>query len=175
MPAWLGITLAVAAPIFSFVGTLLAVSFMMGGRLSKLETVQHQHTDALKTLPEVLKDFVTKEEGKGYQAQIDRLERSDAECDGRMSQMRSDFEIRSERIGTRMTAHEQATSAQNTAVTNALAEFRATIAALKESVDRLEAVERTRAPQHQSPDLMSMLNLAVQAAPLVRQLITRPA
>ena len=129
MPDWLAVLLAVGTPILSVGATLVTVAFTMGGRIAKLE-----------------------EQGRGYQAQIDRLERSDAECEGKVSTMRTDFEGRAERLSARIATHEQSTNAQNTALTTALtrieATFTAGMAAMKESVDRLLAEERARLQHH---------------------------
>jgi chromosome segregation ATPase len=138
MPDWLSITLALVAPVLSVGATLITVAFSTGGRLSRIE-----------------------EQGKGYQAQLDRHEKADAECEGKISAMRQESSDRIERLSNRITAHEQATNSQNTALTTALAELKATMAGMKESIDRLAEAERARAsqPLHAppAPDLMAQL------------------
>lgn len=169
MPAWLGITLAIAAPILSFVGTLMAVSFMMGGRISTIETVQSAHTKALEALPAALKAFVTKEEGRGYQAQLDRLERNDAECDGKLVAQRQEMADRMERLGARLSAHEQTQSTQNTALTTALARMESAMEGMREAINRM-ASERDRNPPSRHDGLLDDLERLVRIAPLIKQL-----
>lgn len=156
MPAWLGITLAIAAPILSFVGTLMAVAFMMGGRITAIETTQGAHTKALEALPEALKAFVSKEEGRGYQAQLDRLERNDAECEGKLTAQRQESFDRMDRLGARLAAHEQTQSTQNTALTAALTRLEATMEGMRDAINRL-AVERDRDYQPAQPDFLQQL------------------
>lgn len=171
MPAWLGITLAVLAPLASVLATLVTVAFVVGRRVAIIETTQAAHTRTLETLPDVLKGFVTQDVGKGYQAQLDRLERNDAECEGRLTAIRQEVFERVERMSTRIASHEQSVSLSMSASATAMTRLEEGMKALKESVDRLSIEERNhRGPQQ--PDLISLLSLAAQAAPLVRQLIS---
>lgn len=167
MPAWLGITLAIAAPILSFVGTLMAVSFMMGGRIMKIETTQDAHSRALEVLPDTLRAFVSKEEGKGYQAQLDRLEKADAECEGRMTGQRQELGDRMERLGARLAAHEQTQSAQNTALTAALTRLEATMEGMKDAINRLASAPAQQPPQVQG-DFLQQLQQFVQLQKMLK-------
>lgn len=126
---------------------------MMGGRIMKLETTQGAHSKALEVLPDTLRAFVTKEEGKGYQAQLDRLEKADAECEGKLTGQRQELGDRMERLGARLAAHEQTQSAQNTALTAALTRLEATMEGMKDAINRL-----AQAPTHQpQSDLFSQI------------------
>jgi chromosome segregation ATPase len=149
MPEWLSVALAVIAPILSVGATLMTVSFTAGGRFSRLE-----------------------EQGRGYQAQLDRHERADSECEGKINAMRQEFADRHERLSSRITAHEQVTGSQNTALATALAELKATMSAMKEAIDRLAEAERTRqsAPQlaPAQPDLVSQLQQFAQLQKLLK-------
>lgn len=169
MPDWLAITLAVASPILS----VIATAYFMGRRVAVIETTQAQHSKALEALPDVLRGFVTQQEGKGFQAQLDRLERNDAECEGRMAGVRQENADRIERLSSRVTAHEQSTGAQNVALTTGFAKLETTVSDMKEAIDRLAEAERAAAPKPNT-DIIAMLSLAAQAAPLVRQIIARP-
>lgn len=137
-----------------------------------VSAIQNGHGKALEALPETLKAFVTQETGKGYQAQLDRLERSDAECDGKISSMRQEFDGRFERAGARITASEQSQATQNAAVSAALTKLEATMTAMKEAIDRLAEAERERhrAPATAQPDLLTTLNMIAQIKPLMKQL-----
>lgn len=162
VPDWLAITLAVASPILS----VIATAYFMGRRVAVIETTQAQHSKALEALPDVLRGFVTQQEGKGFQAQLDRLERNDAECEGRMAGVRQENADRIERLSSRVTAHEQS----NVALTTGFAKLETTMSGMKEAIDRLAEAERAAAPKPNT-DIIAMLSLAAQAAPLVRQLL----
>lgn len=167
MPDWLAVMLAVLAPVLSFVATLLAMAMTYGRRVGTVETTLAAHTKILEELPAALRALATKED-------VVRLEKADAECEGRMASNRQESSDRVERLSNRLAAHEQNTGAQNSSVTSAIAEFRATMAAMKESIDRLEAAERHAERQRAAGpplDIIGILNLAAQAAPLVRQLM----
>lgn len=167
MPDWIAISLAVASPILS----VIATAYFIGRRVAVIETTQNAHTKTLEALPEILRGFVTQSEGKGYQAQLDRLERSDAECEGKMSGIHQESTDRIERLSSRVTAHEQATNATTTAAAQAMARMETLVINIKESVDRLREDERTRATQPEKTDIIAILTLAAQAAPLVKQLL----
>lgn len=165
MPEWLAIVLAVLAPVLSVLATLLTQAMTLGRRVGAAETTLAAHSEAMKELPHTLRAFAVKDD-------VLRLEKADAECEGRMASNRQEAGDRLERLSNRLNSHEQNTGAQNTAVTSALAEFRATMAAMKESIDRLEAAERARPIQpSQQIDIIGLLNLATQAAPLVGKLL----
>lgn len=94
---------------------------------------------------------------------IERLERNDAECEGKMSGMRQEFSDRTELLSNKFTSYEQHQNAQTAALNAGLAKIEATFTAsltsLKESVDRLYEAERQRAiasPPAQ-PDLIGQL------------------
>lgn len=136
-----------------------------------VSTVQAAHSKALEALPEVFRGFVTVDIGKGYQAQLDRLERNDAEGEGRLTATRQEAADRIERISARVTAHEQSTGAQNTALTNAFNRLEATMQAMKESIDRLSEAERARpAPAQASP--IEQLRQFVELQALMRKVAT---
>jgi len=129
-----------------------------------------------KAIDLLLTTKVSTEQGTGFQAQINRLEKSAAECEGRINQMRVEFEGRQERLTLRLNTHEQATNVQTGSLTNALTRLEEMVKGLKQSVDQLSDAERARmaapqAPAHHQPDIMSILQLAVQAAPLVQKLM----
>lgn len=166
MPDWLAVMLAVLAPVLSFVATLLAMAMTYGRRVGTVETTIAAHSKVLEELPAALRALATKED-------VVRLEKADAGCETLMSSHRQEASDRVERLSNRLAAHEQSTGSQNTVVTSSLAEFRATMTAMKESIDRLEAAERQNAtPPAQPLDIIGILNLAVQAAPMVRQLLS---
>lgn len=152
IPDWLALVLAVASPILAAAAALITVGWSAGKRFAIIETTQNAHTEALHELPNVLKGFVTKDTGDGYQAQLNRLERNDAECEGKVLAMRQEAADRVERLSAHVSAHEQTTSATQTALANALTRLEATMSAMKESVDRLSEMERLRVTQPQAPN-----------------------
>lgn len=174
MPEWAQIALAFMTVAGSVLGSVAAVSFRSGARLTKLESACEANAKAIADLAKVTDDRATKETARTLQAHVERLDRSDAECDGKITGMRQEFDARSERFLNRLAAHEQATGVQNTALTTALAELRATMAGMKESMDRLAEAERARiaisAPER-GHDLLSMLTALSQAKPLLKQLL----
>ena len=121
---------------------------------SRISTTQAVHSKALEALPDTLRNFVTIDIGKGYQAQLDRLEHRDAEHDGKVAAIRQEAADRLERISARVTAHEQATSAATNAFAQALTKLDVTMDAMKEAVDRLSEAERSRTPP---PSLIDQL------------------
>lgn len=169
MPVWLAITLAIATPIFSVGATLLTMAFTTGGRFSRIETTQDAHTKALETLPDVLRGFVTTDTGKGYKEQLDRHEKSHAECDGKLSSMRQEIDGRFERALAKVAAGEQAQAVHNSGVSAALAEFRATMAGMREAIDRL-AEDRHHAPAAAPPSQIAQLREAVELFRIVKGL-----
>lgn len=159
-------------------GTIFALvlhSIGMAMFIAKLAAKVDGNTKAIDAL---ISGKVSMEQGIGFQATMSRLEKGAAECEGRINQMRIEFEGRQERLTSRLNAHEQATNVQTSQQTNALTRLEEMVKGMKQSVDQLSDAERARMaqpapqPSHQ-PDLMSMLQLAVQAAPLVQQLIGR--
>lgn len=172
MPDWLAVTLAVASPVLSVLATLATVMWTASRRFAVLEERQSQHSDALRALPDVLKGFVTADTGKGLQAQLERLERFHAEQDGRATAIRTEVSDRVERLSTRVAAHEQASNSAMTTLANAIARLETTMGAMKESVDRLTAAEQTR-PATQPLNLVALLSLAAEVAPMVRQLMVQ--
>lgn len=136
MPDWLAVVLAIVVPLLSFAGTLIGVAFITGGRFAKLE-----------------------EQSKGQQAQLDRHDRQHAECDGKIGAMRQEYDGRFERAASKAAAGEQAQAGQNSALVAALTEIRATMAAMKEALDRLSEAERERhrAQPQAAPSLIDRL------------------
>lgn len=156
--------MAVASPILSVVAT----AYIIGRRVAVIETTQVAHTKTLESLPDVLRGFVTQQEGKGYQAQLDRLERNDAECEGKLSSQRQEVSDRMERLGARLAAYETtqtaATSDLRASLSRMEATFSAGIQALKDSLDRIHH-ERAQAPQ---PDLFTQLQQFVQLQKMLK-------
>lgn len=171
MPDWLAVTLAVASPVLSVLATLATVMWTASRRFAVLEERQSQHSDAIRALPEALKGFVTLDTGKGLQAQLERLERFHAEQDGRAAAIRTEVSDRVERLSSRVAAHEQASNSAMTTLANAIARLETTMEAMKESVDRLTAAEQTRSAQ--PVNLVALLSLAAEVAPMVRQLMSQ--
>lgn len=104
---------------------------------------------------------------------IERLERSDAECEGRMSGMRQEFESRAERLSNRVTESERAQTEQTNALGQAFSKLEATLTgglvALKESVDRLHD-ERARAmAQPPQNDFIAQLRQFVELQNLMKK------
>lgn len=125
------------------------------------------HSKALEALPDALRSFVTLDIGKGYQAQLDRLEHRDAEAEGKLAAIRQESSDRIERLSTRVASHEQSMGAQTQALTNALARLDESMKAMKESVDRLSEAERARAPASLSP--IDQLRQFVELQQLMRK------
>lgn len=164
--------IALGGTIFALVLHSIGVAMFLARLAAKVDG----NTKAIDLL---ISNKVSTEQGVGLQAQLNRLEKGAAECEGRINQMRAEFEGRQERLTSRLNAHEQSTNVQTSQQTNALTRLEEMVKGMKQSVDQLSDAERARmaqpAPQayHPQPDLMSMLQLAVQAAPLVQQLIGR--
>ena len=151
---------------FGFVLLIQAAAIVWWAR--GVSATQSAHSKALEALPDVLRGFVTAEAGRGYQAQLDRLEHRDAECEGKVIAIRQESGDRIERLGVRVTAHEQATGAQHTALTSALTRLEATMAAMKESIDPLSEAERTRSSPAQSSPI-EQLRQFVELEALMRK------
>jgi hypothetical protein len=163
--------IALGGTIFALVLHSIAVAMFLARLAAKVDG----NTKAIDLL---VSGKVSMEQGTGFQAQLNRLEKGAAECEGRINQMRVEFEGRQERLTSRLNTHEQATNAQTAQLTNALTRLDETMKGMKQSVDQLSDAERARmaapqAPAHNQPDLMQLLQLAVQAAPLVQQLVGR--
>lgn len=127
---------------FSFVLLVQAAAIVWWAR--GVSATQTTHTKALEALPDAFRGFVTVDTGKGYQAQLDRLEHRDAECEGKLSAIRQESSDRIERLSARVASHEQTTGAQSQILTNAITRLEEAMKAVKESVDQL------RAPNHMS-------------------------
>lgn len=151
-------------------GTVLALVFQSIGVAIYLTRVATQVTQNTKAIEMLASGKVSMDEGRGYQAQLDRLERNDAECEGKLGGMRQEFDARTERLSSRLTAHEQqqtaSTAALSTAITKFEAVFTASLASLKESVDRLHAERAQQAP-HQ-PDFLAQLQQFVQLQKMLK-------
>ena len=158
-------TIALAG--FAFVLLVQAAAIVWWAR--GVSTTQAVHSKALEALPDLFKSFVTVDVGKGYQAQLDRLEHRDAEHEGKVSAIRQEAADRVERISARVSAHEQATSVANTALANALTKLEVTMAAMKESVDRLSEAERAR-PIGQQPNAIEQLRQFVELQALMKKI-----
>jgi len=163
-------TLAIASPFLSAGATLLTFALSYGRRQGNTETTLAAHTKVLESLPDVLKGFVTQSEGKGFQAQLDRLERSDNECEGKISAQRQEAADRIERLSTRVTAHEQSTNAQTAATSQAMARLETLMISMKESVDRLSEAERQRHSTPPANDMFTQLEQLVRLGPLLKQI-----
>jgi uncharacterized membrane protein YccC len=148
---------AILSPILSMVG----VAFMTGGRFASLET-----------------------KGSGYQAQLDRLERSTttsaAECDGRISALREEMNGRSERINQKVENMEKNRASASEAAAGHFGKLEAMMASMKEQLDRLEREQQQQAHHQPAPpqvmgraELLAALALAVQVAPMVKQILGR--
>jgi len=157
-------------------GTVLALVFHSIGVAMFMARIAARTETNSKAIEALIATKVSTEQGAGYQAQLNRLENGAAECEGRINQMRQEFDGRQEHLTIRLNAHEQATTAQTSQLTNALTRLEEHVKSLKESIDRLSEAERQRAaqPQAQPLDIIGLLTLATQAAPLVRQIIARP-
>lgn len=127
-----------------------------------------------RAIEELKRNTLTTKEGDGYQAQLNRLEQRDSECEGKLQGLRQEFADRSERMSTRLTAHEQTQSTQNTALTGAITELRATFAAsmqsMKESVDRLLDDRDRSHPAPSANPLMDQLQTFVAVSKMLREL-----
>lgn len=139
-------------------GVSLALVIHSVGVAIFLTRVAAQSQANTKAIEDLYRTRISDDQGKGYQAQLDRLERGHAECDGRIGAMRQEFDARTERLSNRVTAHEQQQSASTAALTASLAKFEATFTAglqsLKEAIDRLHA-ERAAGAAH--PDFITQL------------------
>lgn len=106
---------------------------------------------------------------------IGRLEKADAACDGKVEAVRQELHDRVERQSTKIQRIEDASASQSAHVTAAISELKATMGAMKESVDRLLAADQARViaqrpVQHAQGDLIGQLQQLVALAPLLRQL-----
>lgn len=142
-------------------GTILALVFQSVGVamfLSRLAAQVENQGRAIQTLAD---SKVSSEQGKGLQAQLDRLERNDAECEGKLVGMRQEFDARTERVTNRMTAHEQQQAAQTADLRGALSEIKATftagMTAMKEALDRMAAERAHPLPAATAPDFLQQL------------------
>lgn len=140
MPDWLHIVLALGSPFV----TILGVFFISGQRLATMQAAIEANAKAIDGITHALEMKVSIDQGKGYQAQIDRLERSGAECEGRISSLRAEHGASAERFSARLSAHEQHQSGQYANLASAFTEIKAMFSAMKESVDRLLEAERAR-------------------------------
>lgn len=132
----------------------IAVSFIAyGGLRQKVNTA----VDTMKWLSD---NKVSKEEGAGFQAQLNRLERNDAECEGKLTAMREEFNSRFERMTNTLSGIEQTRSAESNHLSGAVAEIKATMLSMKESLARLEAeqLRLASAPPPQQSREMDILD-----------------
>lgn len=145
----------------------IAISFIAYGGLRQKVNSQAE------AINDLWKHKITKEEGAGFQAQLDRLERNDAECDGKLAGMRDEFNSRIERATLKIDHMEKNRNTTDQIVAAALAKLDASVAAMKESVDRLMVAEQMRAalPLTQPPRTdMNILDRLREAEEIRRML-----
>lgn len=134
---------------------------------------------------------VSKEEGAGLAAHLTRLDREGGERERRLNEIRHEMDDRATRLArleekaavcerqqvedsgrierlTDQIKHEAKNrAAETSAVASALGDLKASVAALKEAVN----ARHTQSPM----ELVTMLSLAVQAAPILKQLLSQKA
>ncbi len=91
-------------------------------------------------------NVTTREQGRGLQAQIKRLEQADAGCKGEIGAVRTELHDRIERHGAKIAGVEQTVAA-------AVGRIEATMAGMQAAMERLIRAEEARgdAPQPQPP------------------------
>lgn len=148
--------IAIVTLFLSVGGALFTVAFTTGGRFSRIE-----------------------EQGKGYQAQIDRHDKQHAECDTKVNASRDEFNNRVERVTQRIEFIEKNRAAESNALASVMGEIKAEMRSMKEALDNLTLAERDR--NHTPPqimgraELLAALALAVQVAPMVKQILGKAA
>lgn len=151
---------------FSFVLLIQAAAIVWWAR--GVSATQTAHSKALEALPETFRGFVTIDIGKGYQAQLDRLEHRDAECEGKIGANRQEAADRIERLSSRVSTHEQTITAQIQALTNGLTRLEEAMKAVKEGMDRLSDAERARGANVQ-PNAIEQLRQWVEFQALMKK------
>lgn len=139
------------------------VSFVQFGRMQ----------NAIITISDAVKNKVSKEEGAGFQAQLNRLERNDAECDAKIVMMREEANTRAERVNGRVEIMEQRHADANANVQSQLATLTATTLGLKEAFERfLEAQSRQAPlPVPQQPNPIEQLRMLVELQTLMKKMV----
>lgn len=155
--------IALGGTVLALVIHSIAVAMFLARLAGKVETNS-------KAIEALISGKVSTEQGKGFQAQIDRLERADAECDGKLIAQRQESADRMERLGARLAAHEQTQSAQNTTLTAAVTRMEALMEGMRDAINRMAAGQRDRAPTRAEDGLLGDLERLVRIAPLLKQL-----
>lgn len=163
LPDWLQVGLALITVIGSIFGSVVAVSFRSGSRLTAIDAAIAANAKAIEQLTGVVGQRATVEVARGLQAQIDRH-------DGAFASLREEVDGRAERVSTRIDRIDADRAEQSTALAGAIAELKTGLLGVQDGLKELAAAERARPPV-QRMDMIAILNLAVQAAPLVRQLL----
>lgn len=169
------ILLALLTIIGSVIGSVAAVSFRSGSRLTKLDAAIEANAKAIGQLATAVGERATLELTKGLQAQIDRHDRQHVECDTKIASTREEFNSRLERQTARLENIQTTHAAESNMLATAVAELKTGLQAVRDSMDRL-ATESTRSTKPSGigqSDILAILGLAVQAAPLVRQMLSK--
>lgn len=136
----------------SVLGSVAAVSFRSGSRLTKIDAAIAANALAIGDLTRAVSERATAETAKGLQAQLTRHE-------GEITAHVAALGARIDRQAARVDKVEEAHAARETATAAILGRLEAGFASLKESVERLIAAE---AEQRRAP--------APAQAPLLEQL-----
>ncbi len=161
MPEWAQVLLAVLTVAGSVLGSVAAVSFRSGSRLTKIDAAIAANALAIGELTKAVADRATAEQARGLQAQITRTE-------GALTAQETATGSRIDRLGARVDKVEENHAARESSNAAILGELKAGFLSLKESVDRLIAAEaeqrRAPAPLAAQGDFLSQLQqfVAVQ-------------
>lgn len=151
MPEWAQVLLAVLTIAGSVLGSVAAVSFRSGSRLTKIDAAIAANALAIGELTKAVADRATAETARGLQAAITRQE-------AQILANHAEANARIDRHGARVDKVEEAHALRESANAAILGRLEAGLASLKESVERLIAAEaeQRRAPPAQ-PGLLDQL------------------
>jgi hypothetical protein len=160
VPEWAQVLLAVLTVAGSVLGSVAAVSFRSGSRLTKIDAAIAANALAIGELTKAVSDRATAETARGLQAQLTRQE-------AQIASNAAEANARIDRHGARVDKVEEAHAARESATAAILGRLEAGVASLKESVDRLIAAE---SEQRRAPSQQGLLDQLRQFAELQKML-----
>lgn len=153
------ITLAVFAVGLAI--QFVAVAWLLGGRLSKVEGVAAGAADGVLDLRKALSDKVSIDQGKALQGQIKSLQSADAACEARLTTLRDELGDRIERQNSKLAKAEETRAAESARLAADMGGMKATLEAVGRNVERLLAVEQQAHPSQTSSGLDFQTILAI--------------
>ncbi len=150
VPEWAQVLLAVMTIAGSVLGSVAAVSFRSGSRLTKIDAAIAANALAIGELTKAVADRATAEQARGLQAQITRTE-------GALTAQGDATGARIDRLGARVDRVEETHAARESNTAAILGRLEAVVGGLKESVERLIVAEAEQRRAPAQGDFLSQL------------------